>query len=74
MSLYEDEFKVVQLDLVPFFAKFPSSLRDDLKFHVNNQKLKFFPLFKGLDRSYLNCLGDCLKNRVYEPSNIIIFL
>jgi hypothetical protein len=68
ISLYEDEFKVIVLDLEPFFKKFPSSIREDLKYNVNSKKLKMFPLFWDLDRSIMNTLGDCLTETVIEPS------
>lgn len=68
MCLYEDEFKTVELDYDFFYSKFPISLREDLKFHVNSQKLANFALFKDLDRKVMNRLCDCLKEIEFEPS------
>jgi hypothetical protein len=68
MSLFEDEFRVVNLDLGLFFSKLPSFLREDLKFKVNSLKLKPFPIFKNVERSILNSLGNCLTETTFEPS------
>ena len=67
-SLFEDEFKSMDFNLNNFFKKFPISLREDLKYHLNVKKLAQFNLFYGLDRSTLNTLGDSLKLLRFEPS------
>jgi hypothetical protein len=74
MSLYEDEFKTPTLDLKSFYSKFPTFLRVDLKFRVNSIKLKNFPIFKNLDRSIVNILGQCLVETVIEPSTFLYLL
>jgi hypothetical protein len=71
ISLYEDEFRVQKLDLQPFFLRFPSSIREDLKFHVNSDKLKMFPIFSDLDRSDMNNLSDCFAEIIIESSTQI---
>lgn len=68
MSLYEDEFRVDTLDFDFFYSKFPISLREDLKFHVNSQKLSQFCIFKDLDRKIMNRLSECLQEMEFEPS------
>ena len=72
ISLYEDEFKVMDLNLQPFFSKFPISLREDLKYHLNVKKLNSFRVFRSLDRSILNSIGEKLKEISYEPSKICL--
>ena len=68
MSLYMDEFKVATLDYDFLFSKFPTSLRQDLKFHVNSQKLRPFPLFKNLERKSMNILADALMEMEFDAS------
>lgn len=74
ISLYEDEFKVQPLDLDSFFCKFPSSIREDLKYNVNFKKLSMFPLLQDLDRSIMNTLGDCLTESMVGPSKTFLFI
>lgn len=68
VSLYESERTDLDFDLQPFFRRFPSSLREDLKFHLNVRKLGSFDIFRNLERSVINTLGDCLKELRVPPS------
>ena len=70
MSLYEDEFRIVNLDLKVFLPRLPSFLREDLKFQVNSVKLKEFVIFKNLDRPVLNQLGKCMVETTFEASRL----
>jgi hypothetical protein len=68
ISLYEDEFKPIQVNLTPFFSKFPISLRENLKYHMNIKKLRFFKMFEGLDRKVINSLGKHIKTIKFQAS------
>ena len=68
VSLYEDEYKPIEVNLKPFFIKFHITLRENLKYFMNLKKLNSFRMFDNLDRSIVNSLGKCIKSVKYEPS------
>ena len=73
MSLFEDGFKTVNLNLKMFYTRYPSFLREDLKFRVNSIKLKQFTMFKNLDRSIVNSIGESMVETTFEPSTFYLW-
>lgn len=70
MSLYEEEYRRDSFDLIPFFGKFPKSLRTDLKYHVYSKLLSSFPFFQNLESEIINSIGDCLKECTFDRSSL----
>jgi hypothetical protein len=68
VCLYEEEYRRDSFDLIPFFEKFPKSLRGDLKFHVYSKLLHNFPFFENLASEIINSIGDCLKESSFKKS------
>jgi hypothetical protein len=68
VCLYEEEYRRDSFDLIPFFEKFPKSLRGDLKYHVYSKLLCNFPFFENLESEIINTIGDCLKEATFKKS------